>query len=231
MVAFRRGYQGRDRAGTDRCRSARHRRLRGALRAALADHRQYRRECNLGGVRRRRTGAVGYQRQGLRHAALQAAWRRSAQGHSVFGVFRLSSRTGRGGRRDDARRDRRLLPEDARAAWLDDLRRQADHGRSRTRDPDGADAARGARREGTDQARFQHAVVADHGALGAARDRAVQHPQLRGSGRQLRGDGGAAPAFAHSVLHAYPGSQTGGRLARRITSSAISQPSADCRRP
>ena len=37
--------QGRDRAGADRRRSARSRRLRKPLRAALADHRQHRREC------------------------------------------------------------------------------------------------------------------------------------------------------------------------------------------
>ena len=50
--------------------------------------------------------------------------------------------------------------------------------------------------------------------LGAARNRALQHPQLRGPGRHLRGDGGAAAAFAHPLLHPCAGPEAG-RGARR----------------
>ena len=64
---------------------------------------------------------------------------------SEYFAFRPSP--GRGRRRNVAGGDRRLLPEDARGAWLDHLRGQADHGRPAARDPYRQDAARSARRQ------------------------------------------------------------------------------------
>ncbi len=58
----------------------------------------------------------------------KTARRRGAEGHPVLRVFCLPARAKRRGRRDDARSDRRLLPENARGARFHDLRGQADHG-------------------------------------------------------------------------------------------------------
>ena len=70
--------------------------------------------------------------------------------------------------------------------------------RSAARDPHRAAPARGAWAGSDAAARLQHAVVAADGTPGPARDRALRRPQLRGPGRNLRGDGGPAPALAGS---------------------------------